>query len=164
MQRNSSIVKCGCANPERRVVISKCGLNASEVWYQQSGHWMGADGSGYLALCTDGTENMIGWGEYGPNASTSSSTAGADVVDLDVSFETLYWMPASATGVAVTEATLKAALFETCDLYVTGNIQYADIGTATDKVFLILDYRYLGATLGQQFVLVQRVPVSITND
>lgn len=135
-------------------VIVNAPIGASEVFKDLSGHFMKPDGSGRLEIAGATSVNIVGWMFQGEG--TSSSTEGGDVGGVNVAKDAVYEIPAcGAAGAAVTEATLKAAVWETCDIQmVSTNLQYADVVTSTIDILLIVDYRFYGTTAGLQSVLV----------
>ena len=96
------------------------------------------DGGKFVKLATNqvdiadsGDTELQGWAEVGEY--TSSATAGADKADVDVSPLSIYRMPADADPATT-------VLGDTCDLIITSDIQYADVGESTEDVIKIINH------------------------
>lgn len=135
-------------------VILDMPIGASEVFKNLSGKFVKPDGSGRMEIAGAASVNIVGWIEQGER--TASATEGADIGGVNVAKDAVYEMPAcGAAGAAVSEATLKAAVGETCDIQmVDTNYQYADLSASSVDILLIVGYRYYGSAAGQQSVLV----------
>ena len=123
-------IKYGYVSGPRSIVSMP--LAASVVFGARYGCFVYVNGSGYITRCADGTPQIIGWADV-PNGSadfTSSSTAGQDWVDVDISTSSLYRMAVGDTGtIAVTDR------LETCDLvYDDTNDQKLDIDSSAEDV------------------------------
>lgn len=136
-------------------------VGASEVFKYKGGCFVEPDGSGRIEVCDDGDATAIGYANTAER--TASSTEGADKVGVDVSYDTVYEIPAILNaGTVPTDAALIAAVGETCDIKVVSNVQYANVDTTTDSILLIVGYKVYGSTLGLKTVLVQRVPKNLS--
>ena len=112
-----------------RVIVS-LPLGASEVFTDTGGKWVVPDGSGYFDAAATGADEIFGWAECG--AFTSQATDGLDSVPVNVATDAIYRMPADDTVTA-------DMVGKVCDLVVTSNVQYADVGTSDDDVLFIVD-------------------------
>ena len=132
-------------------------VGASEIFWNLSGHFMSPDGSGNLEIANATDVNIVGWMEHGEaTASATEGTAGGEVAGVNVAKDAVYEIRAVGTaGAAVTEATLKAAVWETCDIQmVSTSYQCASLVASAIDILLIVDYRFYGTAAGQQSVLV----------
>lgn len=105
------------------------GVAASQAFKNLSGKFVKLDSSEYLDIADSGDTVLFGWAEVGEI--TSSSTAGQDVLVVNISLDAIYRIPADA---AVTENLVG----KSCDLIVASNIQKADIGESTEDVIIIV--------------------------
>ena len=126
-------------------------LQASVAFKYLSGKFVTQDSNQRIGLSVAGDTKIIGWaageGEY-----TSSATAGADSTAINIAKDAVYEMPIDSTE---TEAALIALIGKTCDIIVTGGIQYADIDASSDDILQIVGYHYQGPNSGEQTVLVR---------
>lgn len=129
-------------------------IGASEVFKDLSGHFVKPDGSGRIEIAGATDVNIIGWALQG--ARTASSTEGADIASVNVAKDAVYEIRAvGVAGAAVSEATLKAARGETCDIQmVDTTLQCASLVASAVDILLIVGYNYYGAAAGQQSVKV----------
>lgn len=134
-------------------VILTFPLSASEVFTDTGGKFMSTDANRRAEVAAAADTDLIGWGLTG--AHTSSSTAGADLISVNISLDAVYLMPLDA---ARTEAQLLAIMLKTCDIVTTSNIQYADYDASSTDVIQIVGYRYWGSASGEQAVLVRLNP------
>lgn len=132
-------IKCAWARGKRNIIAVPCA--ASQVFNLLSGKFGQIDSNNDFALLSSNDSTVYGWATVG--AYTSSSTAGKDWIAVDISMDSQYWIPADDT---VTEAMRG----ETCDVVVSANIQYADIGESNQDIFLITD-----VDTANQYVLVK---------
>jgi hypothetical protein len=96
------------------------------------------------------TGGMFGWTEA--CNFTTSSTAGNDVLAVNIAKDAIYEIPINATQ---TETELKALIGETCDLEVVSGIQYANYDASSDDTIQIVGYKYYGTGSGNQSLLVR---------
>lgn len=116
-------------------------VEASQIFKAKSGCFVKRGSNNYLDIADSGDAYLLGWAETGEF--TSSSTAGVSVVSLDISPLSCYWIPADA-------AVTRAIIGKTCDLIISSNIQYADVGESTEDVIIIED-----VDISNQLVLVR---------
>ena len=130
-------------------------IGASEYFYNLSGHFVKPDGSGRMEIAGATDVNIIGWMERGIEG-ICSTTEGLDVGGVNVAKDAVYEIRAVGTaGAAVTEATLKAAIGETCDIQMVDTYyQCASLVASAVDILLIVGYRYYGSAAGQQSALV----------
>jgi len=133
---------------------------ASVGWEARGGKFVAVQGGNRrVALASALTvTDIIGWANVGTHS--SSSTAGNDIVPVNVNDECVYEMPINITR---TESQLVTMRGKTCDLVVTSGIQQANVtGTTTDQI-QIVDYKYYGAGTGEQSVLVRLYKHNLSN-
>lgn len=102
---------------------------ASQVFENSGGKFVKLDSNDRVDIADSGDTQIEGWawtGEW-----TASATAGADKVQVNVSELSCYRIIADADP-ANTRG-------ETCDLIVTSDIQYADVGESNEDVIAILE-------------------------
>lgn len=138
------------------IVEYPCG--ASEVWKKASGRWAAHDADqGRLIVAGATVSDLMGW--VSADDFTTSATEEASRVDVDIALDTLYEMPIDA---AQTPAALLDLMWETCDLIVTANIQYADLDASAQDPIQLIDFRaYNTASSTDNTVIVRRVPGKI---
>lgn len=112
-----------------RVFVDAWPIAASQNFEDRSGKFVKLDANDRVDIADSGDTQIEGWAEVGNF--TSSSTAGADTCQVDVSELSLYGMPADADP-----ANIRG---ETCDLIVTSDIQYADVGESNEDVIAVLN-------------------------
>jgi hypothetical protein len=125
-------------------LIVKAQMGASEVLKENSGRFVKADANKYMEVAGSGNGELTGWimgGEF-----TCSSTDGKDILDMNIHPHAIYLIPADA-------AVTTALLWETCDLIVSENIQYADVGENNEAVIQIV-----GVDAANQAVYVRLNP------
>lgn len=130
-------------------------LGASEVFKDLAGHFVVPDSSGRVQLANATDVNIIGWALQGER--TSSATEGADFADVDTDLGKIWEIPAVLNdGTAPTDAQLKAAVGETCDIkLVSTNYQYANINTSSVDILQILGWVRYNDNVGGQSVFVR---------
>lgn len=130
-------------------------LGASEVFKDLAGHFVIPDGSGRVQLANATDVNVIGWALQGER--TSSATEGADFADVDTDLGKIWEIPAVLNdGTAPTDAQLKAAVGETCDIkIVSTNYQYANINASSIDIIQILAWKRYNNSVGGQTVFVR---------
>ena len=119
-----------------RMIVKAWPIAASQVFHDRGGKFVILDTNDRVDIADSGNAQIEGWAESPSGQGlaagfTSSATAGADSAEVDVSELSLYRVPADADP-ANTRG-------ETCDLIVTTNIQYADVGESNEDVIQILD-------------------------
>ena len=119
-----------------RVVIKAWPIAASQVINDRGGKFIKLDANDRIDMADSGDGQIEGWLEspsgQGLSAGfTTSATAGADSGEVDVSELSIYRVPADADP-ANTRG-------ETCDLIITSDVQYADVGESNEDVIQILD-------------------------
>lgn len=130
-------------------------IGASEYFYNLSGHFVKPDGSGRMEIAGATDVNILGWMERGIEG-VCSTVEGADIGGVNLAKDAVYEMRAvGAAGAAVTEAVLKAAVGETCDIQMVSTYyQCASMVASAIDILLIVGYRYYGSAAGQQSALV----------
>lgn len=115
-----------------RQIIGHVPLAASVAFKNNGGKFVTINATNNrAALSVAGDTVVHGWADVGEF--TSNSTAGRDLIPIDISKESKYWIPAS---VAVT----RAIVGETCDIVVTaGGIQQANVAASSTDVLYIWD-------------------------
>lgn len=112
-------------------------LKPAEVFYAQSGKFVKMDGTDDVAVAGSGDTQLVGWAlVQGVTGSVDGYTVPASTkphrTDVVKDINARFVMPADA---AVTEAIKNL----TCDLIVSANIQYADVGESNEDVIMIYD-------------------------
>ena len=134
--------------PSSMQVIPAVDLAASVQFKSLGGKFM-VNSAGNHSIADSGDTQIAGWamveGEY-----TSNSTAAIDKVPLCRDLSAIF---AIAPDEAFTAASLKTIRHDTCDLIVSSNIQYADIGESTEDVIIIV-----GGDVAAQILFVQINP------
>lgn len=119
-----------------RLIVKAWPIAASQVINDRGGKFIKLDANDRIDIADSGDAQVEGWMEapsgQGLGAGfTTSATAGADAGEVDVSPLSEYRIPADADP-ANTRG-------ETCDLIVTANVQYADVGESNEDVIQVLD-------------------------
>lgn len=119
-----------------RVIIKAWPIAASQVVNDRGGKFVKLDSNDRIDIADSGDTQIEGWLEspsgQGLRAGlTTSSTAGADTGEVDVSELSCYRMPADADP-ANTRG-------ESADLIITSDVQYVDVGESNEDVIVILD-------------------------
>ena len=112
-----------------RVFVNAWPVAASQVLDRRSGRFVKLDSNDRIDIADSGDTQIEG--AVSEQGFTSSATAGATLVSVDVSDLSVYRMVADADP-ANTRG-------ETCDLIVTSDVQYADIGESNEDVIVIVD-------------------------
>ena len=113
-----------------RVLVGPCAIGASEVFLDTGGKFVKFDNDRQIEVADSGDAALFGWAECGKF--TASSTEGKDKVMVDISCESVYYIPAD-------EAVTIALRGKTCDFVLDSNRQRADVGVGTTNVILIVD-------------------------
>ena len=145
------------------VVSSNFRLAASVVFKFLSGKFVQLNSSGNVLLASSSSLDIIGWAMTGDW--TASTTAGNDMVPVNMAHDAIYEMPIYGdlpTGTAVTEATLKGYIGLICDLDTTSNVQTVKPTGTTYNVVQVVGYKYYGSGAGQQTLLVKLVVKNLT--
>jgi hypothetical protein len=122
-----------------------------------SGKWMTLDTNNRADISSATDTAILGWALVGDW--TTSSTAGRDVISVNINHDIIGEMPLDA---ARTEAQLKGYIGETCDIVVTSNIQYADYDASSIDILEIMGYRYYGSASGEQTLLCRVYLANLT--
>ena len=104
-------------------------IAASQNFENDSGKFVLLDSNDRVDIADSGDAQIEGWAEVGDF--TSSATAGADTCQVDLSFLSIFRMPADADP-ANTRG-------ETCDLIVNSGNQQADVGESNEDVIKVVD-------------------------
>jgi len=126
-----------------RPFLIECPVAASQAFKRRSGHFVKLDSNRRVTIADSGDSEIIGWALVGKDW-TSSSTAGADKVTVDTHPLHVWEIPPDA---AITASSLAGLIGKTCDLIVSSNIQYADIGESNEDVIVIIGGDVDGQTL-----------------
>jgi hypothetical protein len=120
--------------PPNCVKLERCPLTASQAFLNTSGKFMTkVTGTDNFTLTVAADTIIEGWADVGQF--TSSATAAADKITLIADTNAVFEMP---PDVAFTAAQLKTVIGETCDIYVTGGIQYCDWSlSSTDVLYIV---------------------------
>jgi len=128
--------------------LVKAPIGASEIFKFLGGAWLKTDGAGFLDIAGSGNAELIGWGDTGEY--TAIATDGLTEIVVDISCDSIYRMPCDAIP-ALTDK------WNTCDLIVTSDIQYADIGESNEDVIQIVGM-FIGSTAALSYVDVRMNP------
>lgn len=112
-------------------------LKPAEVFHAQSGKFVKWDGTDDVAVAGSGDTQLVGWADVqGVTGSVDGYTVPASTkphrCEVFRDINARFVVPSDA---AITDA-VKGL---TCDLIVTSEIQYADIGESNEDVIIILD-------------------------
>jgi len=130
-------------------------VGASEVFKRDSANLVISDGAGTgrVIPATDaGQAKIIGWAYVSKDFTTPASPEGADKVAVDISFDSVYEIPANA-------AVSASLVGHTCDIVVTDNVCKANVSGITYKVIQIL-----AVDVAKQSVFARLVAKNITVD
>lgn len=124
---------------------------ASQPFQANGGKFVILNSSRHATLASGGnTSDLVGWAEAG--TFSSSSTAGADIVSVNMAADSVYEMPINATQ---TESQLKLLVGKICDIETVSGLQYANYDASTDDTLEIIGYKYYGSGSGEQSLLVR---------
>lgn len=125
---------------------------ASQPFQANSGRFVHVENTSRLATLASGTQlkDLIGWADVG--TFSSSSTAGQDKIPVIIDQTAVFEMPINATQ---TETELRYLVGKTCDIEISGGIQYANYDASTDLTLQIVGYQYYGPGTGEQSLLVR---------
>jgi len=135
-----------------RHIVGPVPVGASEVFKNTGGKFCWFDTSRRLEVAGSGNNPDSGAFIYGwalAPAFTASSTEGGTSLQVDVSTNSVYRMPADAAVLATMRG-------KSCDLVTTSNVQYADVGEANEKYLIIED-----VDITNQWVYVRMNPAAI---
>jgi len=133
-------------------IVINVPTGASEVFTNSGGKWVSNDAdAGRVVVCGATTTNINGWAMCG--AITTSSTDEVTKINVDISLDTIYEMPIDA---AQSAADLLDVLWESCDIVVTSNVQYADLDASTYDILQIVDFRAYEADSANNTVITRR--------
>lgn len=107
-------------------------VGASEVFKKKGGAFVTIDTSGRAEIAVAGDVDIIGYALFNEDF-TASSTEGATVVPVDLSFDSVYEIPINAGTWA---DTMRGKL---CDLVVTSSIQGVDLGNSGEDCIQLID-------------------------
>jgi len=111
-------------------LIVNAPVGASEVFTDTGAKFVVQDGSGNVDAAATGATELFGHAQCG--AFTSQGTDGLDSLPINIAKDAIYRMPADDT-------VTKDMVGKVCDLVVTDDVQYADVGTSTHDVLQIVD-------------------------
>jgi len=109
-------------------------MTAGEAIAWQSGRFVARNTTTGYAEIADTTDDIIGWFEEGEDSSSDSGLIGKCLYSLDAIFR----LPLIYDNSTYTTNYSAAILFESCDLKVSGGVQYADPHAATNKTLIIV--------------------------
>jgi hypothetical protein len=119
-------------------VIGLVPVAASQAFKALSGKFVKLDDSKHADIADSGDSELFGWALVGGDT-TSSATAAGTKISVDTSTSSVFELPIDE---AKTEAELALLLGETCDLIVSDDIQYADVGESSEDTIQIVGYDY----------------------
>ena len=119
-----------------RLIVKAWPIAASQVIVDRGGKFVKLDTNDRIDIADSGDTQIEGWLESPSGQGlvagfTTSSTAGVDIGEVDVSELSLYRVPADADP-ANTRG-------ETADLIVNSNVQQIDVGESNEDVVYIVD-------------------------
>jgi hypothetical protein len=117
-------------------VVHNIPVAASQAFKLNSGKFVKLDANKRADIADSGDSELFGWALVGGDT-TSSSDAGGTKISVDTSPLSVFELPIDET---LTETELAALLGETCDLIVTSDIQYADVGESSEDTIQIVGY------------------------
>ena len=135
-----------------RHIVGPVPVGASEVFKNTGGKFVWLDTSRRIEVAGSGNNPdagafIFGWALAG--AFTASSTEGGTNLQVDVSTNSVYRIPADAAVLATMRG-------KSCDLIVDTNRQRADVGEANEKYLIIED-----VDITNQWVYVRMNPAAI---
>ena len=113
-------------------------VGASEVFKKKGGAFVTIDGSGRVEIAIAGDTDIIGHALFNEDF-TASSTEGASVVPVDMSFDSTYEVP------IITGTWADTMRGELVDLVVSANIQGVDLTASGEDVIQIIDKGFTNA-------------------
>jgi len=114
----------------KRNILRGYPVAASQV-FTDGGKFVKLDANERLDVAASGDTEVYGWAVCGEF--TSNSTAGVDTIEVDVSTDSEYYIPANAV-------VTRDLVGKTCDLAVDGNnIQSADVGESNEDVLIVTE-------------------------
>jgi len=133
---------------------------ASQPFQANGGKWVHLATASMLATLSSGanTANLVGWADVG--TLSSSSTAGNDIVPVNLALDAAYEMPINATQ---TETQLRQLVGKLCDIEIASAIQYADYDASSDNSLQIIGYKYYGSEAGEQSLICRLNHGAITS-
>ena len=124
---------------------------ASQPFQANGGKFVILNSSRHATLASGGnTSDLVGWAEVG--TFSSSSTAGNDIISVNMAADSAYEIPINATQ---TESQLKLLVGKTCDIETVSGLQYANYDASSDDTLEIVGYKYYGSRTGEQSLLVR---------
>ena len=136
-----------------RVLVGPCAIGASEVFKDTGGKFVKFDNDRQIEVALAADTALFGWAECGKF--TASSTEGKDKVMVDISCESVYYIPAD-------EAVTIALRGKTCDFVLDSNRQRADVGVGTTNVILIVDVDIANQAVYVQINRAKQYATSVT--
>ena len=129
-------------------------------FYADSGKFVAVkSNTGYAFLASNNTwggaeGGLFGWAEVGTYATPTNT--GADTIAVNVANDAVFEMPIVS---ALSESLCKSMVSRLCELEIIGGKQYANYDAATGVALVqIVDYKYYGALVGEQSLLVRLAP------
>lgn len=117
-----------------RVITDEWPIAASVVFDNRGFKFVLRDANNRIDVVAAGTTAIIGHvligAQLGGTIFTSSSTAGQDRAEVDISTLSIYRGPTDADP-----ANIRG---ETCDIVLSGNIQQADIGASATDILMVI--------------------------
>lgn len=127
------------------------GAAASKSFRAEGGRFVYKNTTGHVMIASNNAENLLGWAETSGTWS-SSATAGADILAVNVANDAVYEMPVVS---AITESACKAIIGKLADIEVISDIQYLNYDASATNMLQIVGYKFYGTGVGEQSLLVR---------
>jgi hypothetical protein len=127
-------------------------VDASISFRHEGGRWVTLAATRYARIASNNVNDLVGWAET-TGTWSSSATAGADVIAVNVAYDAVYEMPIVS---ATTESTCKGLIGKQSDLEQLSDIQYVNADASAIGNILIVGYKYYGSAVGEQSLLVMK--------
>lgn len=134
--------------------IIQVGAAASKSFRAEGGRFVWKNLAGHVMVASNNAIDLLGWAETSGTWS-SSSTAGADIIAVNVATDAVYEMPVPS---AITESACKGLIGKVSDLEIISDIQYVNYVASATSMIQIVGYKYYGSGLGEQSLLVKMWP------
>jgi hypothetical protein len=125
---------------------------ASQSFRAEGGKFVTVDAVNNAVMASN-NPTILGWALAG--TFSSSTTAGATIVAVNVATDAVYEMPVVS---ALTESQCKYRIGKLADIEIISDIQYCNYDSASTPKVEIVGYKYYGSAVGEQSLLVKLSP------
>lgn len=127
---------------------------ASKSFRSEGGRFIHLNAARHAVIASNNGVDLIGWAET-TGTWSSSSTAGADVIAVNVAVDAVYECPVVS---AITESTCKGLIGKVTDLEIISDLQYVNYDASATQTIQVVGYKYYGSLVGEQSLLVRLSP------